>query len=365
LLALPLALVVLILAGCARAPNDRHASRAQATSPPSPPSPAAAPTTPSEPEPVVGAKYLDLVETETGLCVLYADGRVACWKSPMGTAIPRPDLVRDVTTAVAITRDDHHVAITLANGRVWEQPVSYGATPGWMPISGHVVAVADRCGRRDDGSVECYCAGSVGVPPVPLVATDLAEGGNTYCVVTTGGDVECWGQHIGILGPNRSNSPVTGLEHVCPNERGTFRFGDASGIAVGNSHACVLKTSGAVACWGWRDDNLGGGVPTSEGMPVAVAIPPARSIRAHFDATCAVTRDLSAYCWGSFQYPTLAKGMPSLKRTPVRLPLEGVTAVSPEVSCAIVDRGQRVTCWAIREGCRDSDCFQTYDVPMP
>jgi alpha-tubulin suppressor-like RCC1 family protein len=352
---------LLVLAACGADPATKS-ERASIVTTPSAPSPAVA----ADEAPIANGKYLDVVDTDDlGACVLYADGRVACWTKAYYPSNGSPALVRDIIEAVAIHASERRIQIVLKNGKIWEHPLVYGAMQGWWQFPKQAVQIADHCVRMTDGSVQCYCPTAHGyVEPWRADVRYLAEGGNAYCAVTTAGNVECWGQDWGQLGDHPTPGDNTEHEGTCPTSRGSFVFGDATQVSVGGFHACVLRKTGKVECWG-REGDIGGKPGKTKGTPVTVPIPPARAIRTDV-GTCAIMRDAHAYCWGSFQFPGVGKPHQYDHPAPVKLPLEGVVAVSPGVSCAIVDRGNRVVCWHVREGCRDDQqCFAIYDVPMP
>jgi hypothetical protein len=111
-------------------------------------------------------------------------------------------------------------------------------------------------------------------------------GGNSTCVLgigTSAGQVACTGSLQGV---------IPGLS-------------DATQITVGGRHACALRATGAVVCWG---DNQrgelggGGGPPTfppwsTTPYPVS-GITNAVQISAGTEHTCALLADRSVWCWG-------------------------------------------------------------------
>ena len=107
---------------------------------------------------------------------------------------------------------------------------------------------------------------------VPVAVSGLSSGVVTIsagsehtCVVTTAGAAECWGNNTyGQLGDGTttaSNVPVV-------------VSGLSSGVAslsAGYEHTCVVTTAGDVECWG-RNDNgeLGNNTTTQSNVPVSV-----------------------------------------------------------------------------------------------
>jgi alpha-tubulin suppressor-like RCC1 family protein len=74
-------------------------------------------------------------------------------------------------------------------------------------------------------------------------------------------------------------------------------------VSVGHGHTCGVTTAGKTYCWGANNngqfgdgtyDNIRGTpVPAAAGLPLT-------SVSAGLDATCGVTTDGAAYCWGPY-----------------------------------------------------------------
>jgi alpha-tubulin suppressor-like RCC1 family protein len=114
-------------------------------------------------------------------------------------------------------------------------------------------------------------------------------------------------------------------------------------IAVGAAHGCVVKTDGAVLCWGSNNVGQLGTPGGNQGAPVAVAAlghvsasVAEHSIAAGNDHTCVIasTGDL-VLCWGATQASVI--------------PLSSVSALSAagDDTCARVGTGQDAAfyCW--------------------
>jgi alpha-tubulin suppressor-like RCC1 family protein len=114
------------------------------------------------------------------------------------------------------------------------------------------------CALLDDGSVDCWGAGSDGAlgigntsdTPAPSTvtalagrATDIAAGASNSCAIIEGGAVQCWGSNIeGQLGEDataNSASPVT--------VNGQIQVAE---ISVGATRTCVRHNDNSVDCWG-------------------------------------------------------------------------------------------------------------------
>lgn len=83
---------------------------------------------------------------------------------------------------------------------------------------------------------------------------------------------------------------------------------DAANVSAGGFHACALRESGAVVCWG-EGERLGSGSRSDSTVPVAVTrIPSAASISAGWSHSCARNADGTLACWGSNSTGALGLG---------------------------------------------------------
>ena len=120
----------------------------------------------------------------------------------------------------------------------------------------------------------------------------LAVGPEHACAVRTTGAVLCWGRRFEEFHTGRLPTRRQGLRMV----RGLF---DATAVAVGRLHACALRRTGKVACWGYnRHGQLGDGTSDSRGALADVDIGPAVAIAAGRDHACALAADGGVQCWG-------------------------------------------------------------------
>jgi alpha-tubulin suppressor-like RCC1 family protein len=120
-------------------------------------------------------------------------------------------------------------------------------------------------------------------------------------------------------------------------------------LAAGGEHACALRDSGGVSCWGRNDDGqLGDGTRTPRSLDVTVqALPPVQAIAAGARHTCAVARTGEVWCWGADDAGQLGDGGGDARAQPVRVPnVTGATGVAAGVAftCALLADGT-ATCW--------------------
>ncbi len=131
------------------------------------------------------------------------------------------------------------------------------------------------CALLDDGAVLCWGsarAGGIGngtivsspVPTEPMGVTgvtDIEVGGGTTCALLTNGRVMCWGTaNVGQIGDGLMSHDAA----TCVDGGGTFfdcaltptevdTIDDGEQLELGIGHACVLRASGEIWCWGNGD----------------------------------------------------------------------------------------------------------------
>ena len=160
------------------------------------------------------------------------------------------------------------------------------------------------CGRRVDGSIDCWGSDSFGQSDVARGRFKAVAGGAHHsCGLRLDGTVDCWGRNdVG-----QANSPSghftalsAGWGHSCGlrtdgtvdcwgvnwNGRADSPDGQFSAVAVGDEHSCGLRVDGLIACWGRSHE---GHVPAGEFAAIDVG-------RAH---SCGVRVDGAIDCWGA------------------------------------------------------------------
>jgi alpha-tubulin suppressor-like RCC1 family protein len=90
-------------------------------------------------------------------------------------------------------------------------------------------------------------------------------------------------------------------------------------IAAGYNHTCALHADGAAHCWGWNAaGQLGDGTTIDSATPVAVAsLPAVAEIAGGGFHTCAAGADGAVLCWGSNDSGQLGDGTTANRSVPM------------------------------------------------
>ena len=153
-------------------------------------------------------------------------------------------------------------------------------------------ALADGEGCGSDHS--CHSGICLPDPPKPL---RVVAGGNTTCILLTGGSVRCWGDdEFGQLGDGQSGTMVLSATPVTVQN-----VSGATDLACGTGHCCALVAGGAVRCWGRND--FGESNPAAAGTLQLQAVDTAglgvaSGITTGVYHTCAIVTDGKVRCWG-------------------------------------------------------------------
>ena len=191
--------------------------------------------------------------------------------------------------------------------------------------------------------------------------TSVSAGGS-YCALTSGGNVYCWGPNgSGQLGnytaTNNQNSPVQVLA-----VGGSGFLSGISQVSVGGSFSCALSSTGHVYCWG---DNTYGqlGYGASGGsvtIPVEVSgvggsgfLSNISQITAGGMHACALSLSGNVYCWGSNGNGQIGNNSTTQANSPVEVVsvfgtgnLDSISQISAgyEMTCSL-SSSENVYCW--------------------
>ncbi len=338
------------------------------------------------------AGLVDAVSLSAGrdhTCAVRGDGSLACWgrndegQLGDGTAIDRatPVAVPGVRARRVRAGGAHSCALG-TDGAIWcwgantVAQLGDGTTdprtapvrvPGleaqrWLGAGDH-----HTCALSEDRHVRCWGDNTFGeagggterraAPAVVLGITGaraMAQGGSSdangfRCVVLVSGGVQCWG---GISTQSSAQGQLGSGDVVARTTPAAVSgLVDAVGIASGVQHTCVVRSGGAVSCWGSNaygqlGHAVGGGGFSA--VPVQVSgLTDATQVVATDYSSCALRSGGTVRCWGYNFYGQLGNGMIVNTTSPVDVAgLTGVRSLSttPHGVCALRNDGA-VLCW--------------------
>ena len=303
------------------------------------------------PTPVVGLSS-GVLAVATGAfhtCALLQSGALKCWgandKGQLGdgtqTERHTPVQVSGLSSGVvAVTAGGEHTCAVLSSGaaQCWgsndSQQIGDATgndrsvpTPVMRLTSGVTMVTAGAahtCALVDTGTVKCWGDNTVGqlgdgttwnasrpVSVTGLTGTTafLAAGAWHTCAVSTTGTVSCWGSNMaGQLGSDLwveayKTRPSLLLDLAS----------DASMVAGGGGHTCVVEDTGDVECWGANDFGQLGNYLTSEqftDVPDVVLGLPGSTVLVALGAnhSCAKLETGAIWCWGKNDSGQLGDG---------------------------------------------------------
>jgi len=188
---------------------------------------------------------------------------------------------------------------------------------------------------------------------VPVFTLDdavaIAAGEEFHCAIRAIGDVWCWGDDLELaMGP----TVAAGTDQALPIAVGGTP--NSTAIEAGDDHVCVIDMAGAVWCWGDNDSlqlGRGGMDVTDSPDPTAVVVPGglgALDLGLGQDHSCAVLSDGTVACWGDDDNGQLGDGVVGTDSADATLVpgLAGIVQVEAgeDTNCARDGLGQ-LFCW--------------------
>ena len=252
-----------------------------------------------------------------GGCGILAGGQVRCWghgrsKSPPG----------GVFTAVSAAGS---LSCGLRVGGSMEcwgprlPPGAFDEGVPWPPAGEFVALSGDgpMCALRRDGSLTCsiltWGEDDDQTPGGLFVAVSVAS--DFACGIRPDLTLECWGSNLASVGSGDVVSARVDVGKARPPE-GAF-----VAVSAGWSHACGVRASGEIACWGSDLRGEMWDVPAGEFTAVTSS--------SH--SSCGLRRSGELACWGA--------------EAPRNVPEGRFVALSPEGFCGLRPDGN-VECWA-------------------
>ncbi|HEY6727879.1 MAG TPA: hypothetical protein VI197_27915 [Polyangiaceae bacterium] len=236
-------------------------------------------------------------------------------------------------------------------------PVPVGSLRSWAQVT---TGNDHSCARRDDGTVLCFGAndlGQLGVPgvndvlsPIPVTlpsaAVEIAAESDFTCAVLADGSLHCWGENTeGMLG---QDDTYPGDPAFLPLRVGTAD--DWSSVDTGQGHACGLREPGSLWCWGRNTDyQLGLGEDAGEQYRSPQQVGDETDwtqVQAGQNHACGLKASGELRCWGDGQFGALGTGDRDHRPSPARVDERQYNQVSLDTfhTCAI-DSGADLWCW--------------------
>lgn len=237
-----------------------------------------------------------------------------------------------------------------------------------------------RCwGSGDRGKLGLGSEDDIGDEPGEVAAADdvepgaavdrVALGSGFSCALLVDGVVVCWGYRAnGRLGDglDMSMDDIGDEPGETAGTLGQVSISDVVDLAVGGSHACALRDTGQVYCWG---TGMGGRLGYANEDDVGVINNPStvgpvflpedfkpRQLAAGAGHTCALSTEGDVRCWGDASEGILGTMAPDEPigddefpdaGSPVQLRGEAVAITAgSQHTCALMDGGA-VKCWGL------------------
>jgi alpha-tubulin suppressor-like RCC1 family protein len=280
-------------------------------------------------------------------CAILDDGSVACWGynqdgtlgdgtySDRYVPVPMLSFGPDVTTEL-LSSGYYHTCALLS-----DQSISCWGSNEYGQIGNG--EIDGTTGISTPYSVPEFSSGSN--------ASLVRAGGHATCVVTTDGELFCWG-YKALKGVTNDNSYISTPTHI-PHQ-GT----NVTDVSVGGYHTCSLLENGSVMCWGRNDfgqRGLGYTQSATDPFTERAVIDfgnnrTALQVSAGTHHSCAILEDWEIVCWGNNTYGQLGNTPSNHESTPVTVSgLDGVA--KPEnlflgnFHTCVVFEDKSVSCW--------------------
>lgn len=295
----------------------------------------------TSPQMIEGISNVTAVVSATSFSLaLRDDGTVWSWGSNIrgqlgrGTSstgsIYQPARVPDLSNIVAIAASDQMYAMALRDdGTVWAWGDNF-------------------FGQMGDGIKYNPNSPSYVTTPVMIEGLNnvkvIAAGPKNVFVIKTDGTVWAWGDNGTLMGFDGTHAIPTISTTPCMVP-GLIQ---AHSLAVGASHALVLKDDGTV--WAWGDDSrgkLGIGSPYYDTPDYLITYVPVQvrglnditAIHVGTDFSIALGSDGSVWAWGANYDGRLGDGTKANKNAPVCIHTNNATLITGDFNVFVVDNG--------------------------
>jgi alpha-tubulin suppressor-like RCC1 family protein len=184
---------------------------------------------------------------------------------------------------------------------------------------------------------------------------DISVGDDYGCGVEDEGTVTCWGE----VPPQVARSTQ---EDSLPFRRQAVRIcgvHDATAVAAGDDHACILRRTGTLLCFGEAHDGQLGGNPRQHcnDLPAAGGLHDVKEVVAGRGFTCVTLGSGEARCFGDGGEKVPSDtSPPDLDAIPKRAKASRAIASGAEFACSLEKDG-RIWCWGAGFSERSLEAF--------
>lgn len=242
-------------------------------------------------------------------CAVLTGGEVRCWGSGWNGQLGDGSTSTSHTPVRALSTSEPAVAVSAGDNHTCALMVSSGVTCWGNNMSGQV-GNGSFSNQLSPAAVELDAGGQ-------LTGAVAVSAGNTHsCAVTGNGGAFCWGANMyQELGSATAQGGSNNKAHAVRASRGSSSpISDAAGISAGTYYTCLLRTSGAAACFGQNDKGQIGngesGSQANQGPETVANVSSALAVTTGLDSACAVTAS-TIWCWGNAASGRLGNGLTS------------------------------------------------------
>lgn len=222
-----------------------------------------------------GTKFASIAAGRTQSCAITSSGALRCWGSGWGAPGDATNAIAGTFTSVASTQDLVCAIDTAGEAHCYgPNSLGMGSLAGYT-FSSISASAWSACGVTTSGDAYCWSNGGTtcalggaaeGVTTPQLVTlpagvkvTQVSDGCFSSCLLSTAGDVYCWGRNShGAMGLGAFD----GSTHAPTKVPGLPAMKQVS--ASGGDWVCGLSTTGARWCWGFNvEGDLGDGTTTA------------------------------------------------------------------------------------------------------